>query len=366
MTKYIYDRPEWPVLTFDVRTAHEPLMRVHRAQGRLYGKLDSLGFEVRNDLQLSSVSDEVVTSSEIEGEVLNRSSVRSSVAKRLGLEIAGLADTIPDRYADGVVDIAIDATQNYTLPVTDERLFSWHAALFPSGRSGIRRITVGEYRTDEVSVVSGVIGKEKVHYRAPHPECVPGEMKKLLEWIEADNKTDPYVKSAIAHLWFEAIHPFDDGNGRVGRSISELLLARAEKSPLRYYSMSSQILKERKAYYEELELATDYAGDIGRWVVWFIGCLVRAMEASEDKLETAVRKASVFGQIRKPALNDRQNAMINRLIDGLEGKLTTAKWAKISKCSHDTALRDIESLIEQGILVRSAEGGRSTSYVLNL
>ena len=364
MKKYIYERAEWPDLKYDKSSLYDPLVRLHRALGRLSGKLDTLGFDVHNGLLLGTVSDEVVTSFAIEGEKLNRSSVRSSVAKRLGLETAGFTDVGTDYYTEGIVDMALDATQNYGTPVTDDRLFGWHTALFPEGRSGIRRITVGEYRTDEVSIVSGAFGKEKVHYEAPAPGCVPDEMKRFLSWLEAKQSIDPYVKAGIAHLWFETIHPFDDGNGRIGRAIADLLLARAENSPMRFYSLSSQLLKERKSYYDELEAATGYSGDIGRWIAWFLGVLERAVEASEEKLESAKQKAAIFAQLSKAALNERQISVLNRLIDGFEGKMTTAKWAKLCKCSHDTALRDIYDLIAKGVLLRSPEGGRSTSYEL--
>ena len=362
MRKYIYERAGWPVMKYDESALHDSLVRFYNAQGRLFGKLDALGFDVQNALMLNAVSDEVVTSSEIEGEKLNRSSVRSSVAKRLGLETAGLTYAAADHYTEGIIDMALDATQQYILPVTDERLFGWHAALFPAGRSGIYRITTGAYRLDEISVVSGAVGREKEHYRAPAPECVPNEMTLFLEWLEAKQRIDPYVKAAIAHLWFESIHPFDDGNGRIGRAIADLLLARAENSSKRYYSLSSQLLKERKAYYDELEFATCYSDDIGKWIAWFIGCLQRAVESSEEKLEKAKQKTVIFEQLRNIAINARQTSVLNLLIEGFEGKLTTSKWAKLCKCSHDTALRDIDDLLAKGVLKRSQEGGRSTSY----
>ena len=364
LKRYIHERTKWPDLKIDERLLYATLIKLHRALGSIFGKLDALGFDVQNELLLNTVSDEVVTSSEIEGEILNRSSVRSSVAKRLGLETAGYVDTAADHYTEGVIDMALDATQNYYLPITDERLFGWHTALFPAGRSGIRRITTGAYRTNEISIVSGAISKEKVHYRAPAPERVPEEMKRFIGWLESEQDVDSYVKVAIAHLWFELIHPFDDGNGRIGRAISDIILTRAENSPLRYYSLSSQILKERKAYYDELEAASGYSGDMGRWVVWFLGCLIRAVEESEKKLEKAKHKAMLFEQLRKTEINRRQIIILNKLADGFEGKLTTAKWAKLCKCSHDTALRDIDALIRKGILLRSSEGGRSTSYDL--
>jgi len=362
MHKYIHETTGWPDMRYDESALHSTLIKFYQAHGRLYGKLDALGFDVQNELILSAVSDEVVTSSEIEGETLNRSSVRSSVAKRLGIEAAGIIDTKADHYTQGVIDMALDATQQFSQSVTDERLFGWHAALFPTGRSGIRSITVGSYRENEMSVVSGAIGRERVHFTAPAPELVPGEMKIFLKWLEENQGSDPYVKAGIAHFWFETIHPFDDGNGRIGRAIADLMLARAEKDSRRYYSLSSQFLKEREAYYGELESAQRYNGNLGRWIDWFIGCLTRAVETSEEKLEKAKQKAVIFDHLRKSVMNKRQISVLDKLIEGFEGKLTTAKWAKLCKCSHDTALRDIDDLINKGILRRSAEGGRSTSY----
>ena len=364
MKKFIHERENWTDMKHDDNEYRDSLIQFYKAQSRLFGKLDALGFEVHNNLILSAVSDEVVASSEIEGEILNRSSVRSSVAKRLGLELAGVDDVITNHYTEGVVEMALDATQKYTEKITDERLFGWHAALFPSGWSGMNKITVGAYRLDEMSIVSGELGKETVHYIAPAPDNVPGEMKKFLKWLEDRQNTDPYVKAAIAHFWFETIHPFDDGNGRIGRAIADSLLARAENNSKRYYSLSSQILKEKKAYYSELEFATDYFSEVGRWVKWFLDCLTHAVEASEEKLEKAMYKTLVFDRLRKTAMNERQLMILNKLIEGFDGKLTTTKWAKLCKCSHDTALRDIDDLIKKGVLVRSPGGGRSTSYEL--
>lgn len=364
MKYYIHEREDWPVTIVNEVLIRDALLRFHSAHGRLLGKLDALGFEVQNELLLSSVSDEIVTSFEIEGETLKRSSVRSSVAKRLGIKAAGLDKNALDHYTEGIVEMALDATQNFGNPLDEERLFSWHAALFPMGRSGIRRIAVGAFRSEKMEIVSGAFGKEKVHYKAPDPERVPAEMKKLLTFIEEEEDIDPYVKAGLSHLWFELIHPFDDGNGRIGRAVADLLLARAEGSPKRYYSISSQFLKERKAYYDELDLASRFTGDVTRWVDWFLGCLLRAVETSEEKIEKSKQKALMFERLRNLSLNERQVLMMNRIIEGFEGKLTAAKWAKICKCSHDTALRDIEDLISKGVLIRSVEGGRSTSYEL--
>jgi len=364
MRKYIYNTTGWPYTKCDEYSLRDQITGLHYELGRLFGKLDALGFAVQDELLLSSVSDEVVTSSEIEGEALNRSSVRSSVAKRLGIETAGLSDTHTDHYTEGLVEMALDATQSYSLPVNEERLFGWHNALFPTGYSGIRRIKTGTFRVDDVSIVSGAIGSEKVHYVAPEPGSVPAEMRVFLEWFETDHSMDMYVKAALAHMWFEAIHPFDDGNGRIGRALVDLLLTRAEDSPKRYYSLSMQILKERKMYYDELEAVQSYEGKIEGWVAWFLGCLKRAVCASHEKLESAIKKTAVFDRLRNSAINDRQMMMLNKLFDGFEGKLTTAKWAKLCKCSHDTALRDIDGLLAAAVLVHSAQRGRSTSYQL--
>jgi len=362
MKKYIHETPKWPDMKYDENVLHDYLIKFYQTHGRLHGKLDVLGFDVKNYLILSAVSDEVVDSSEIEGETLNRSSVRSSVAKRLGLENAGIADIRTDHYTEGVIDMALDATQNYKEKITEDRLFGWHAALFPLGRSGIRNINVGSYRINEMSIISGPLGREKIHYIAPSSERVPIEMQKFLLWLEENHESDPYIKAGITHFWFESIHPFDDGNGRIGRAIADLMLARADDSSQRFYSLSSQFLKERNDYYNKLETAQRYNGQIERWLIWFIGCLTRALETSEKKLEKAKYKAMFFEQLRNTHMNQRQNYILNRLIEGFEGKLTTAKWAKLNKCSHDTALRDIDDLINKGVLRRSSEGGRSTSY----
>ena len=366
MKRYIYDADNWQEMKFDEHKLLEPLVKFYQVLGRLFGKLDALGFHVQDELQLSAVSDEIVTSSEIEGEMLNVQSVRSSIARRLGLDCAGYIDAPAGHYIEGVVDMALDATQNYASPLTDDRLFRWHSALFPSGTSGMYKIIVGAYRVEEMSIVSGGAGNEKVHYVAPVPSLVPGEMNKFLKWFESNQDLDPYVKAAIAHFWFETIHPFDDGNGRIGRAIVDLVLTRAEKNSKRYYSLSSQILKERKSYYKELEYAQYYNNGIDKWINWFIGCLTRSVESSEQKLEKAKEKAVMFSKVKNIAMNERQLSMFNKLIEGFKGKLTTAKWAKINKCSHDTALRDIEDLITKDVLVRSPEGGRSTSYKLRV
>ena len=365
MAQYIHEIPGWTDMKYDESAVQNALVQFYNIQGKLFGKLDAFGFDVQNDLLLNSLSDEVVTSFEIEGEKLDKTSVRSSVAKKLGLDTAGIVGVKHDHYTEDIIEMTVDATQRYSDPVTDERIFGWHCAIFPTGRSGIRNIAIGSYRLNEMSVVSGAIGRETIHYKAPSPDRVPDEMTKFIHWLENDNKNDPYIKSAIAHLWFESIHPFDDGNGRIGRAISDLLLARAEESSKRFYSLSSQILAERNDYYNELEHAQKSTGSPERWITWFLGCLTRAVYASDIKLEKIKHKAVFFENIRTASLNQRQIIMLNKIIDGFEGKITTSKWAKINKCSHDTALRDIEDLIIKKIMHRLPEGGRSTSYDLN-
>jgi len=361
--KYIYERACWPELKWDGARLADAAAQVHGRRGVLFGKLQALGFSVQNALLLSAVTGEIVTSSKIEGENLDMEGVRSSVARRLGIETAG-AGVHADHYTEGVVQMALDASQNYGEPLTDERLFGWHAALFPTGRSGNHRIVTGAYRKAEMEIVSGAMGKERVHYRAPAPERVGAEMNRLLGWIESDVQMDPFLKAGLAHLRFEAIHPFDDGNGRIGRAIADLMLARAEGSAERYYSLSSQMLAERREYYAALEEAQSGTGDVTDWLLWFAGCVARAMEASEGSLDAAIEKARLFDAWRHIPMNERQLTMVNMLLDGFEGKLRTSKWAKIAKCSQDTALRDIEDLMAKGVLRKEAAGGRSTAYEL--
>jgi len=366
MKRYIYERAEWPDLDYDERLLQKPLTELHHALGKLFGKLDALGFDVQEELQLSAVSEDVMTSSEIEGEFLNRSSVKSSVARKLGMEFAEMEEFPADHYTDGVVEMALDATLNYNAPLTSDRLFSWHSMLFPSGRSGLRKITVGAYRTDDMRIVSGAVGKERIHYVAPPPERVQYEMDRFLNWVEAKQDIDTYIKAGLSQCLFESIHPFDDGNGRIGRAIADLLLARAENNSKRYYSLSEQFLKERKLYYSELEAFQSYNGDAGRWLVWFLTSLTGAVNRSEEKIEASKQKAMLFDKWKSIAMSERQVTMINRLLGGFDGMLTAKKWAQLCKCSHDTALRDIDDLIAKGALKRGTAGGRSTSYELIL
>ncbi|MDR0519313.1 MAG: Fic family protein [Clostridiales Family XIII bacterium] len=365
--KYIYDRADWPDL-LDLQWNGEALGRaladMYQAHGKLFGKLELLGFSVQKNLSLESVSSGIIGSFGIEGEKLDMDGVRSSVAHRLGMESSDAAGAFPDRYTEGVVDMALDAIQNYDEPMTQERLFGWHAALFPTGHSGFRKISVAAYRTGGMEVVSEPLGSEKVHYAAPPPAKVPAEMDSFLAWTESPERgTDPFVRAGLAHLRFVSIHPFDDGNGRIGRAIADMMLARAEGSTDRYYSLSNQMLAERREYYRALENAQRETGDIAGWLIWFLGCLARAMRASESQLELAVEKARLFEKWRGIPMNERQVSMLNLLLDGFEGKMRSSIWAKLTKCSHDTALRDIEGLVSRGVLAKEG-GGRSTSYAL--
>lgn len=328
--------------------------------------MEALGFPLREEALLQTLTEDVLKSSEIEGEVLDREQVRSSIARRLGMDIGGLVEA--DRNVEGVVEMMLDATQNYAQPLTAERLFGWHAALFPTGRSGMSRITVGAWRKPEggpMQVVSGPIGCERVHYEAPPSERLEGEMARFLEWFETATP-DPVLKAGVAHLWFVTIHPFDDGNGRIARAIADLALARAEGTAQRFYSMSAQIRVERKNYYDMLEATQKGDLDITPWLLWFVGCLDRAFDGAETILASVMHKARFWESVAGQPLSARQRKVINCLLDGFEGKLTNAKWAAITKASSDTALRDINDLVQRGILVKDAAGGRSTSYSLAL
>jgi len=332
------------------------------------GRMEGLGFSLQKEAELETLTLDVLKSSEIEGEKLPADQVRSSIARRLGLETAG--SVAADRDVEGVVEMMLDATQNFAQPLSDERLFGWHAALFPTGRSGMRKIIVGAWRDDAhgpMQVVSGPAGKEKVHYEAPAAALLPKEMSAFVAWANgADDKTDAVLRAALAHLWFVTIHPFDDGNGRIARAIADWQLARSENSTQRFYSMSAQIRLERNDYYEILERTQKGSLDVTPWMTWCLGCLGRAFDGTETTLAAVLRKARFWDSLARVAINERQRAILNGLLDGFDGKLTTKKWAAITKCSHDTALRDIQSLIENGILKQDEGGGRSTSYSLSL
>ena len=311
---------------------------------------------------LHTLTSDVVKSSEIEGEILAPDEVRSSIAWRLGLDAGGVPSA--DRNVEGIVELMLDATQNYAEPLTDERLFGWHAALFPTGRSGTYGTTVGSYRTDIVRVVSGPMGRQKIHFEAPPAELVPGDMAAFLDWFNEQSDVDAVLKAGLAHLWFVTIHPFDDGNGRIARAIADMALARSDNSSQRFYSMSSQIRKERKTYYDILERTQKEARDVTSWMSWFVDCLGRAIESAEATLDATLAKGRFWVRIAEVPVNDRQRKVLNLLLGDFKDNLTTSKWAKLTKCSSDTALRDITELMEHGVLSRSSEGGRSTSYSL--
>jgi Fic family protein len=362
---YIHELREWPRFRWNQELLAARLAELRHRQGRLIGRMETLGFPLRNEAVLQTLTEEVIKSSEIEGEILDRAQVRSSIARRLGIDIGGL--TAADRNVEGVVEMTLDATQHYAETLTEERLFGWHAALFPTGRSGMTKITVGGWRTDKtgpMQVVSGPMGKEQVHYEAPAAPRLKREMKRFLDWFNRGDRMDLVLKAGVAHLWFVTIHPFDDGNGRIARAIADMMLARSEQNAQRFYSMSAQIQQERKAYYETLEKTQKGELDITDWLEWFLDCLGRAFDRAETALAAVLQKARFWDRLGSVPLNNRQRKILNQLLNGFEGKLTTAKWAKIAKCSHDTALRDIEDLMRKGILVRDAAGGRSTSYSL--
>jgi len=327
--------------------------------------MQGLGFSLRKEAVLQTLTQDVVKSSEIEGEALDSQQVRSSIARRLGIDIGALVPA--DRNVEGVVEMMLDATQNYDKPLTKKRLFDWHAALFPTGRSGMHKIRVGKWRHDKsgpMQVVSGPIGRERVHYEAPQAKKIPREMTAFLSWFEADEPIDPVIKAGLAHLWFVTIHPFEDGNGRIARAIADMALARSEESSQRFYSMSAQIQLERKAYYDMLETTQKGDLDVTDWLEWFLACLDRAFDRANAILGNVLTKSRFWQSHAETTFNERQRDMINRLMEDFEGKLTSSKWAKIEKCSQDTASRDIDDLISRGVLMKDAAGGRSTSYSL--
>src|SRR3972149_146459 len=365
MSRYIHERPDWPKFRWDQKALAAQLAAVRHRQGRLIGRMEALGFSFRKEAVLQTLTLDVLKSSEIEGEILNPEQVRSSIARRLGMDIAGAVPA--DRNVEGVVEMMLDATQNYDKPLTADRLFGWHSALFPTGRSGMHRIVVGAWRDDArgpMQVVSGPIGKEKVHYEAPSARRLNAEMSRFLAWANKKDGTDPVLRAALAHLWFVTIHPFDDGNGRIARAISDMALARSEHSAQRFYSMSAQIRREQKAYYDVLEATQKGDLDITPWFQWFLGCLDRALDGAEKISRTVLKKARFWEAHAGVSFNDRQRNVLNRLLDGFEGKLTSSKWAKLTKSSQDTALRDIDDLLKRGVLKRDPQGGRSTSYSL--
>ena len=360
---YIHNNQNWPLFKWDSEKILPLLSYVRNRQGKLIGKMGALGFELRNEANLEILTTEIIKSTEIEGETLDRGQVRSSIARRLGLEISGLVYS--ERNVDGIVDLMIDATKNFDKELNKQRLFSWHVSLFPTGQSGLYKIITGNWRDDStrpMQVVSGALGKEKVHYQAPPASQIENEMRIFLDWFNLEQNTDLVLKAGIAHLWFVTIHPFEDGNGRISRALSDMLLARSDEQSYRFYSMSAQIRKERNSYYDILEKTQKSNLDITNWIEWFLNCLLNAIESSDKLLEKIIYKHSFWTKYAKININDRQQKILNLLMDDFEGVLNTAKWAKIGKCSQDTALRDIQDLIEKGILVKSLQGGRSTNY----
>ncbi|HZZ32583.1 MAG TPA: Fic family protein [Phenylobacterium sp.] len=365
MSAYIHELGDWPAFRWNIERIAEKLAHVSRHQGLLIGRMRGLGFQLREEAVLANLTEEVIKSSEIEGENLDRDQVRSSIARRLGMDIGALAPA--DRNVEGIVEMMLDATQEYSEPLTKERLFAWHAALFPTGRSGMRRIKVGGWRTLEsgpMQVVSGPVGRERSHFEAPEAGRLQSEMTAFLKGFNAKESIDPVLKAAIAHLWFVTIHPFEDGNGRIARAIADMALARSEESPQRFYSMSAQIRAEREAYYKILEATQKGDLDITDWLAWFLDCLDRAFSGAETISANVIRKAKFLDAIAQEPISARQTLVLNKLLEGFEGKLTSSKWAILTKTSPDTALRDIEDLMKRGILMKDQGGGRSTSYSL--
>jgi Fic family protein len=363
---YIWQAGDWPKWRYDLATLASPLAEVSRAQGLLMGRLADVGMALRDQASLSALTEDVVKTSEIEGEQLNVETVRSSIARRLGVDIGALAPV--DRHVEGVVEMVLDATANCAARLTRERLFGWHAALFPEGYSGLTRIKVGDWRDDAsgpMQVVSGPIGRRRVHFEAPPADRLNAETARFLEWVNAETGEPLLIKAGLAHLWFVTLHPFDDGNGRIARAIGDLLLALADGSPQRFYSLSAQIQRERKAYYAILERTQKGTLDATEWLAWFLDSLRRAVDQAQHALDAVLAKARFWQRFAGTPMNERQVKLLNRLLDGFEGKLTTGKWAAIAKCSPDTALRDINELLAHGLLRKSEARGRSTSYELN-
>ncbi len=364
--KYIWQASDWPNWRFDLAGLAGPMAEVSRAQGLLMGRLADVGMTLRDQASLSALTEDVVKTSEIEGEQLNVASVRSSIARHLGVDIGALAPV--DRHVEGVVEMVLDATANYRAPITRERLFGWHAALFPTGYAGLSKIKVGGWRDDAggpMQVVSGPIGRRRVHFKAPPAARLAAETSRFFVWVNAESGEPPLIKAGLAHLWFVTLHPFDDGNGRIARAIGDLLLARADGSSQRFYSLSAQIQRERKAYYDILERSQKGTLDVTGWLAWFLDALYHAVDQAQHTLDAVLTKARFWRHWAATPLNERQVKLLNRLLDGFEGKLTSSKWAAIAKCSPDTALRDINDLLARGLLRKSHAGGRSTNYELN-
>lgn len=366
--RYIHQLKDWPNFKWGKTLVLERLVQVRNKQGYVLGKMEGLGFSLKSEANLDTLISDVTKSSEIEGEILDRDQVRSSIARKLGLEIAGLVPS--DRDVDGVVEMMLDATQRHGDILSAQRLFDWHTSLFPTGKSGMFSIMVGQWRdnldSDPMQVVSGPLGREKVHFEAPSSDRLEAEMDSFLAWVNSENNLDPVLKAAVAHLWFVTVHPFDDGNGRIARAITDMLLARADKSNHRFYSMSTEIRNQRKQYYQMLEETQKGNLDITEWLLWFLGCLENSFDATSEMLKSTVDKAKFWERHASTPFNERQSKMVNKLFDGFIGKLTSSKWAKMCKCSQDTAGRDINDLLKKEVLVKAEGGGRSTAYLLNL
>jgi Fic family protein len=363
MAIYLHQLKNWPHLQWDEQAFISLLSEVRNLQGKLMGKIELLGFQLKDEANLETLIQDVIQTSEIEGEILNPESVRSSIATRLGLNYSGIENT--DRHVEGIVELMLDATQNTNKILSDERLFGWHAALFPTGRSGIHKIEVANWRTGAMQVVSGGMGRETIHFEAPKAELLSTEMKQFIEWFNKEKDVEALLKGAIAHLWFVTIHPFDDGNGRIARAITDMQLSKADGVNQRFYSMSTEINKQKKSYYAILERTQKGDLDITEWIIWFLECLKNSILSSNTIVDKVVKKHSFWVKNGSKISNERQQKMLNKLIDHFEGNLTTSKWAKIAKTSPDTALRDITDLVNKGILVKADSGGRSTNYVLN-
>jgi len=363
--RYIWQQNNWPHWTYDHRRLAPLLAQVHLAQGHLLGRMHDLGFQLRDQATLRILTEDVLKTSEIEGEKLNPDSVRSSIAWRLGVDIGALAPV--DRHVDGMVDMVLNATQGHHMPLTGERLFGWHAAMFPTGYSGLTKIRVGQWRDDAqgpMQVASGPVHRQKVHYEAPPAHRLEAEMRDFLNWFNVDNQDDPVIKAGLAHLWLVTVHPFEDGNGRIARAVGDMALSRAEKSPQRFYSLPAQIQRERKDYYDRLEATQKGDLDVTDWLDWFLACLLRAIQGAEETLAQVLAKSRFWQHWAGTPLNHRQIKLLNKLLDGFEGKLTSSKWAAVAKCSQDTALRDITELLDRGVVKKSEASGRSTSYEL--
>lgn len=362
---WIHERDDWPHLRWDQTTLAPKLANVRHRQGRLLGRMEALGFDLKQEASLRTLTADVVKSSAIEGEILEPEEVRTSIARRLGIDVGGLPPA--SRDVEGIVEMMLDATQHYDAPLNAERLFGWHAALFPTGRSGIHKITVGAWRTEDagpMQVVSGALGKEKVHFEAPEASRLPREMDAFLSWFEQETRTDPVIKAGIAHLWFVTVHPFEDGNGRIARAIADMALARADQTRERFYSMSSRIESERKSYYEQLERQQRSDTDISPWLDWFLDCLDHAIGQADKTLGAVLYKARLWDQANLKPVNERQRLVLNRMLDDFKGFMNTSKYARLARCSTDTALRDIRDLLDRGLLIQNEGGGRSTSYRL--